>query len=286
MNRRQKAAAAVLGGCALSLTAEAFRSMEALRAAEYTVPLASLREEVRFVFFSDLHARSFGRDNERLLQLTTEQEPAFIALVGDFLSRWSDGEDEARVCRLTERLSRIAPVYYALGNHELSYLRRHETDFLQRMASAGAVVLRESYAEAEFPGGKLRIGAMAAPLRAGESSTCAFLDDFCATDLPRILLSHRPDALARAEDGADHPGGLARWKMELVLSGHTHGALFRPFGVGIYGPEEGLFPRLYYGEHEFYGTKLLITSGLAGARTIPRLFNPVEICTVRLCTKE
>ena len=47
----------------------------AVRTATYTVTLQSLSSPLRLVAVSDLHGRSFGRDNSRLLEKSPAEKP-------------------------------------------------------------------------------------------------------------------------------------------------------------------------------------------------------------------
>ena len=50
----------------------------------------------------------------------------------------------------------VAPVYFAPGNHELSYMERDGT-LLQQIAQASAVVMNDSFVDVTAAGQPLRI---------------------------------------------------------------------------------------------------------------------------------
>lgn len=74
----------------------------------------------KMVVISDLHDHEFGKDNEKLIRCVKEQDPEMIILDGDMLNE--DSKSDEVPVRLVKGLAEIAPVYYALGNHELDYI--------------------------------------------------------------------------------------------------------------------------------------------------------------------
>lgn len=272
--------AAAIIGVLLSITICAF----AVRTVTYTVALQNLSSPLRLVLLSDLHGKSFGRENSRLIAKIQEQSPDAIFLDGDMIDRSADQTDVQELLRLIERLHEIAPVYFAPGNHELEYMQT-DASLLTQVAEAGAVVVNDSYVDVTIAGQPLRIGGtMGHAFYFGRSEEefssspeYQFLKAFEDTDVPKICLAHMPDTFI-------FNGAYNLWNVDLVLSGHTHGGLIRlPFIGGLYAPMQGWFPeydRGYFrlGEH----MQMVITSGLAGHGVIPRINNPPEIVVIDL----
>jgi predicted MPP superfamily phosphohydrolase len=255
-----------------------------ISAESYSVALQNLGGPVRIVLLSDLHGKSFGRDDSRLIAKIGEQTPDVIFLDGDMIDRSADSADVQELLRLIKRLHEIAPVYFAPGNHELEYMQT-DTSLLTQVAEAGAVVVNDSYAEVTLAGQPLRIGGtMGHAFYFGRSEEefssspeYQFLKAFEDTDVPKICLAHMPDTFI-------FNGAYNLWNVDLILSGHTHGGLIRlPFIGGLYAPMQGWFPEYdqgYFrlGEH----MQMVITSGLAGHGMIPRINNPPEIVVIDL----
>ena len=128
-----------------------------ISAESYSVSLQNLGGPVRIVLLSDLHGKSFGRENSRLIAKIQEQTPDAIFLDGDMIDRSADPTDVQELLRLIKRLHEIAPVYFAPGNHELEYMQT-DTSLLTQVAEAGAVVVNDSYADVTLAGQPLRIG--------------------------------------------------------------------------------------------------------------------------------
>lgn len=250
----------------------------------YSVPLKNLAYPVRIILLSDLHGKSFGRENSRLIAKIQEQSPDAIFLDGDMIDRSADSADVQELLRLIERLHEIAPVYFAPGNHELEHMQT-DTSLLTQVAEAGAVVVNDSYVDVTIAGQPLRIGGtMGHAFYFGRSEEefssspeYQFLKAFEDTDVPKICLAHMPDTFI-------FNGAYNLWNVDLILSGHTHGGLIRlPFIGGLYAPMQGWFPEYdqgYFrlGEH----MQMVITSGLAGHGMIPRINNPPEIVVIDL----
>jgi len=250
----------------------------------YSVSLEDIASPVRIVLLSDLHGKSFGKENSRLIAKIQEQSPDAIFLDGDMIDRSADSADVQELLRLIERLHEIAPVYFAPGNHELEYMQT-DASLLTQVAEAGAVVVNDSYVDVTIAGQPLRIGGtMGHAFYFGRSEEefssspeYRFLKAFEDTDVPKICLAHMPDTFI-------FNGAYSMWNVDLVLSGHTHGGLIRlPFIGGLYAPMQGWFPeydRGYFrlGEH----MQMVITSGLAGHGVIPRINNPPEIVVIDL----
>lgn len=252
--------------------------------ASYSVALQNLGSSVRVILLSDLHGKSFGRENSRLIAKIQEQSPDAIFLDGDMIDRSADPTDVQELLRLIKRLHEIAPVYFAPGNHELEHMQT-DTSLLTQVAEAGAVVVNDSYVDVTIAGQPLRIGGtMGHAFYFGRSEEefssspeYQFLKAFEDTDVPKICLAHMPDTFI-------FNGAYNLWNVDLILSGHTHGGLIRlPFIGGLYAPMQGWFPEYdqgYFrlGEH----MQMVITSGLAGHGMIPRINNPPEIVVIDL----
>ena len=252
--------------------------------ASYSTVLENLESPVRLVLIADLHGKSFGRENARLIAKIQKQSPDAIFLDGDMIDHGAGPAEVQKLLRLIEALCEIAPVYFAPGNHELEYMQT-DASFLTQVAEAGAVVVNDSYEDVTIAGQPLRIGGtMGHAFYFGRSEEefssspeYLFLKAFEDTDVPKICLAHMPDTFI-------FNGAYNLWDVDLVLSGHTHGGLIRlPFVGGLYAPMQGWFPEydrglFRLGKH----MQMIITSGLAGYGRIPRVNNPPEIVVIDL----
>ena len=266
--------------------------------ADYTVRSEKTAAEgVKLVLISDLHRQKFDKTNAQLVEKTAAQQPDLICIDGDMLERDYTEEEAAALVSLFERLCAIAPVYFAVGNHDycafFSVIRQkngeylagiEKTDALIRLEETGAVFLENDYLDTEINGVPLRIGGFYGYLMKKDfddadswSARESFLREFCDTDRYKILLSHRPESIIAKENEPD-------WDIDLILCGHIHnGVVSLPFGLGAIWSNEGFFPEHDRGQFTVCGNDtMIITGGLAGWRFIPRVFNPPEITTVEI----
>ena len=248
----------------------------------------------KMVVISDLHDHEFGKDNEKLIRCVKEQDPEMIILDGDMLNE--DSKSDRVPVRLVKGLAEIAPVYYALGNHELDYIgaaegkkmQKHPEDsgLVKDLTDAGACVLEEGYRDVEIGGCKVRIGGMYEYAFALDGDNSAenltgdvrdFLEEFQNTDRYKIMLCHRPDSFVFG-DASDY------WKIDLVISGHDHGGqVVIPFKGGLYGGDQGWFPPYVHGLYRTGRIRLFVTSGLSSEKQIlPRWNNRPEIAVLNV----
>lgn len=257
-----------------------------VRAVEYSVELSDFVGNSKIVVISDLHSKEYGKNNCKLLAKIREQAPDAIFVVGDMLD---DGDVEGGFPKTTVLLTElmdIAPVYLSLGNQEKEYADDIIGSFIDTITEIGVITLDDTFVDCEIAGQAIRIGGTmghAFPFgRTMEefqnSEEYIFLKKLEKTELPTIVLSHRPDTFI-------FNGAHTYWSnIDLVVSGHTHGGVIRlPLAGGLYAPMQGIFPEYDYG---FFmlgeKMKLVITSGLSGYKFIPRFLNLPEICVINL----
>ena len=79
------------------------------------------QSKIKIVHLSDLHRRSFGKNNCRLIRKIKFLEPDIIIFSGDLITR--DCKSFYNTEKLVQAISKIAPVYFSFGNHELDMKR-------------------------------------------------------------------------------------------------------------------------------------------------------------------
>lgn len=287
IGRKHKLIIALLIAAAAALfAAELFYSNQSIAVSKYSISSDKLSAPFRLVFLSDLHGREFGESNARLLEKIAGEEPDIIVLAGDLFDRESDEEDIDRVCAFIAEAVKIAPVYFGMGNHEMGISKMAWAELAERIEQAGAVVLEAEYVDTEINGTPLRIGGYAGYYRTPQMDTSdaarqeelmRFFDDFEDTDRFKLLINHVPT------NWLDW-GYRDKAPVDLVLSGHYHGGVVRIpiLDRGVYAPYVGWFPPYTKGMFEGEKATCVLTTGLAGAKGLPRFFNPPEIVTVEL----
>ncbi len=222
----------------------------------------NMEKPVKVLHLSDLHAKSFGPDNARLLQKVRAEKPDFIAFTGDIVHNYSP-KNKRVALRFMSDLTKIAPVLYVSGNHEMR--NKGYRFFRKDLMEAGAIVLDDE--EIEICGVKV-VGLNCASLKNGT------IDRFKEGAENKILLAHMPQFFETYRDAG----------FKLVLSGHAHGGQWNiPFTrIGVYAPGQGMFPKYCSGQYEKGGMKMIVSRGLGNSEFPLRLFNPPEICVIEV----
>ena len=236
---------------------------------EYAVSSPALPEAfrgLRIVQLSDLHNAEFGTDNRRLLEAVSAAEPDLIFLTGDLLD--SRRTDAAIALEFVREAVKIAPVYYAVGNHEGRIPEIYEP-FEEELRELGVQVLRNETVVLERDGQQLYIAGIDDPeFFPSQEEFLECLNALCDDGGYTLLLSHRPELFADYCDAG----------VELVFSGHAHGGQFRlPWVGGLYAPHQGAMPEYDAGLFSQDSTNLIVSRGLGNSIFPFRLFNRPEI---------
>ena len=234
--------------------------------------------KLKFVVITDLHNKEYGEKNADLAALVKEQNPDFIAVCGDMVNRGDP--DTTKMKDVLEKLSKIAPTFCCLGNHERDNAAKFGTDFKSETNSTGALMLDNEYIKFTKNGKSVLIGGMSdypyyefyTPDDDVPSRT--LWEEFAekAKNNFTILLHHQPEYIAEDAKKTD---------IDLIVCGHTHGGQIQlPFIGGVIAPNQGHFPKYDKGEFDLDGTKMIVCAGLSNPVFIPRINNQVEIGVV------
>jgi predicted MPP superfamily phosphohydrolase len=200
-------------------------------------------------------------------------QPDLIALTGDFVSLPLFKRNDAASAQVAEPCAEIlrqmhAPhgLWAVMGNHDFYSDPQHVTSALRAVEIE---VLANQSAPIEVSGARFWIS--------GVNDVLSHTADLRAAlhDVPEgeatVLLAHEPDY-------ADH---VARFPIDLQLSGHSHGGQVRvPFVPPLYLPD--LARKYIYGLHQI-GALTLYTNPGVGTVGLPVRFNcPPEITLITL----
>jgi predicted MPP superfamily phosphohydrolase len=225
---------------------------------------------------SDFHYAEYteGFFIKRVVEEVNRLKPDVVAFTGDYITKgfWSMQETINFAYKCAEMLAGVeSPQRYAvLGNHDcVIEPRMHAvTDALE---THGIPVLENQAVPLEREGGRLWFAgtgdAICHQVKLDEAIPAAVRKG----GEPVILLAHEPDILPE----------VARYDVDLMLSGHTHGGQVRfPFLPAMFLPE---FGRNYVeGLFRLGSTQLYVNRGV-GTVNLPFRFNcPPEITLITL----
>ncbi len=264
-----------------------------------TVRIADLPaslEGTTLVQLSDLHydgKRLSEQMLEQAIAFCNEAEPDLIMLTGDYVT-----DDPSPIHKLALRLKHLqsrAGIYAVLGNHDI-YYSRSKAEVTSALTGIGINIL---WNEIAYPLGKQLPVVGLADYWSREFHPEGVMNQLDPAT-PRIVLSHNPDT---AEI-------LQKWRVDLQLSGHTHGGQIVIPGIGpiviyykklLYKLPKKLrrwIPLLrgdcskvvrhwewFQGLHKVANNQLYVNRGL-GTYAPGRLFCPPEVTIITLKCEE
>lgn len=226
-----------------------------------------IEEDIRIAQITDFHS-NYRVDLDKLKKTILEFNPHIIALTGDLIDQKT--EDISTAVDLVDKINEVGvPMYFVEGNHEISNRLRRE--FLKELLDRDVVILQNQSESIIINGKQVRI--FGAEFYVEEFNYKELLKDADQSQL-NILLSHSPVKPAWYADG----------KVDLILSGHTHGGQIRlPFIGGLVSPGQGFLPEYDKGLMTLEeGTKLYIDSGIGNSILPIRFLNPIQFSEITI----
>ena len=246
-----------------------------------------IKEEHKYVVLSDLHNKSYGEKNERLIKSIYKLAPEAILIAGDILTA-KPGKSYDVAIDLIRKLSEKYPIYYGMGNHETRLFlypevygdmgERYKNDLNKVTVGFLKNESRECKDHIRITGLDMERGYYKR-FKKTPMNNCYLQETLgeVKEDYYEILLAHNPDYF---EEYAD-------WGADLVLSGHVHGGMMRlPILGGVVSPAFKLFPKYDGGLFKIGKSTMILSRGL-GMHTIPiRIFNPGELILLKISPKD
>ncbi len=206
---------------------------------------------------ADLHDTNV----DEVLAALEKRKPTHVLAPGDMVH---SADHTSEGLRLLRESARRYPTFCSLGNHEF----KHGLDVRCEIRASGAILLDNEFGEY----GGILIGGLTSGYEGKKQGRVKktplprtdWLDEFCTTEGYKILLSHHPEYF----------DFLKNYDIDLILSGHAHGGQWRLFGLPVFAPGQGLFPRYTSG---YYGDRMFVSRGLSNRTHIPRIGNPEEL---------
>ncbi len=248
-----------------------------------TITISSNRIPAAFSGFriaqvSDLHNAEFGKNNEKLLKLLSENKPDIIVITGDLVDA---GHTDIQVALdFAKEAVNIASVYYVTGNHEASLSQYNELK--TELETIGVIVLEDEAIQLKHDKEAITLIGLSDPNFTLKGDIFGEVPAMVSTKLNSladdensytILLSHRPELFE----------SYARCNIDLVLSGHAHGGQFRlPFIGGLIAPDQGIFPKYDAGLFTNGSTNMIVSRGLGNSIIPIRFNNRPEVIVIEL----
>lgn len=232
----------------------------------------------RIAQISDFHNADFGNNNTSLLKLLVEAEPDIIVITGDMID--SRRTDIDCAIHFTESLVKIAPTYYANGNHESRLSESEYEQMKTGFEKAGVIILEDDFVDITVNNKNITLIGIIDQAFEGERaddemkhSIAHQLDEVVPqNDNYKVLLAHRPEYF-----------DVYAGRVDLVFSGHAHGGqIIVPFVGGIFAPGQGFFPQYYAGTHIKENTEMVVSRGIGNSLFPIRINNRPEIIVAEL----
>ena len=268
----------------------------------YVTSSIKVDSSVRVVQLSDMHAVSYGKNNEKLLERIKALEPDMIVCTGDIVDSVKD--DAGYALSLAKGLSEIAPSYYVYGNNEVEGIynfplnekeldkkfgfnenNRDETallnikdSFEEKLENAGIKVLKNEKDTIKIKNIMVDIyGVLTSNPSSFWSYSGKSFADYIYENTGNLKITAIHEPFIFEEFQPDFWG-------DLMLCGHTHGGLVR---VPVFGPlfthEGGLLPeregKFVYGRYSVAGKPLIVSSGLENSDVF-RINNQPELVII------
>ncbi len=248
---------------------------DGLTVRQYEIRTSLISNTHTFVLLTDLHATCYGEGQLKLIHTIERYSPEAIFLVGDIAD---DKRDFVGTAVFLEAACERFPCYYVTGNHERWV--EYTDNIKELMRSYGVNILDETSAAIALGEGEIQLFGLDDPLfyeDTAEYLSC--LSNFeTSEETFDLLLAHRPEF---------YDNYLASG-FDLTLCGHAHGGQVRiPFLLnGLYAPNQGYFPTHAGGLYESEDSKAMVVSRGLMKNEIPRIFNPPEVCVIRILPEE
>lgn len=194
---------------------------EPLSVERITVAIADLPPSllgIKIVQLSDFHYHGAQLSDallKKAVAVTNQEKPDLIVLTGDFITHEPTPINQLAV-KLTQLQSRLG-IYAVLGNHDLEY----PTSQMQVTKALNRIGIKLLWNEIAYPfGQEFPVVGLADYWSQHFHPAPVFAQ--IDPQVPRLVLSHNPDSAAM----------LQQWRVDLQLSGHTHGGQIILPGIG------------------------------------------------------
>lgn len=235
---------------------------------------------------SDLHSKSFGKEDSKLISKVHEVNPDIIVITGDMVN---DDFDYSSFNCIINKLVKKYKIYYIIGNHEQNVMIKNYCEFnnmIEGIKRAGVNILSNERTNISIGEEYIYLYGMHMDLKyyrnlrkresRGVNFTIKDMEELigrCNKERYNVLLSHNPIYF----------NTYSKWGADIVLTGHMHGGMIRlPFLGGVFSPEHKFFPKYYQGIYKDGNSIMNVNRGLGRGKFCIRFFNKPEISVITL----
>ncbi|MCR8746482.1 metallophosphoesterase [Romboutsia lituseburensis] len=246
----------------------------------------------KIVQISDLHNKSFGKDNYKLIKKIDALKPDAIFITGDLVE--GENKNYKVALDLVDALSLKYPIYHIIGNHEQKSLnKKHRElykDYFKQLYNKKIINLDNDKITINRGDSYINLYGLVVPLEYYpyffsnyKNKNKPLGSNFMNDNLGKIndneyniLLAHNPFFFEE----------YSKWGADLILSGHVHGGIIRiPYLGGVLSPSREFFPKYDLGEYKENSSTMLLSKGLGGSKVLVRLNCKPEIVQITLKNK-
>lgn len=264
--------------------------MRKLEIANYIIENNKIPKEFNdyvIVQISDLHNKSFGKNNIYLINEINKINPQVVFITGDII----DGENKnfQVALDLLEYLANKYKIYYVSGNHEqkalLKKYKEAYKDYFEKLHDISAIHLDNKKIQIKKGNSHINVYGLTIPFKyykylLDKDKSTNLDENFLQEHLPiinrneyNILLVHTPFYFDEYE----------KWGADLILAGHVHGGIIRiPFVGGLLSPNRQFFPKYDLGTYDKNDSTMIVTKGLGGSKALVRINCKPEVVKITL----
>ncbi len=262
-----------------------------LTVSKYKLQYENLPESfqgLKIVHLSDLHSKSFGRNNRRLVRRIDKESPDILVMTGDMVN--STDEDFGIFIDLSKILADKYDSYYIVGNHEQNLDDNKLQVLYDGLSQAGVHILDNSKISLNRGSETIDLYGLWFNLRYYSDQRSEFIRNhpedyyFSLDKIETILGKKDPDSftILLTHNPVYFPTYID-WEADLTLTGHIHGGMLRiPFLGGVFSPEKTFFPEYDAGDFEENKRHMIVSRGLGNGNVGMRFFNCPEIVVIEM----
>ena len=221
-----------------------------IKQTNYTLFTNKIESDFKIVQISDSHLGTTmsGKDLEKYVLKINDLKPDIVVITGDFIDDDTSYKDFIDGTKALGLLNTKYGVYFVYGNHDNGYFNRrsyNESNIKEELSKNNVIILEDDIVN--ITDDIVLIG------RKDKHISNRLSMDELVKNIDKnkyiITLDHQPTDFKNQEN-----------KVDLVLSGHTHGGQFIPIGKisVLLGINDG-----YYGLSKKDNTNYIISSGIS-----------------------